>query len=72
MFIFSLSSHPRMDSGAAAHSAARSRILLGRFKALKIEETTPLDPRAVDFKYSARGIGFIRDGVLKLVSYGFI
>jgi hypothetical protein len=44
----------------------------GRFtKVLKTEETTPLEPGATGFKYYARGIGLIQDGVLKLTCYGF-
>jgi hypothetical protein len=34
---------------------------------LEIEETTPLEPRARETKYYARGIGLVQDGALKLV-----
>jgi hypothetical protein len=43
----------------------------GRFKnCLKIEETTPLEPGAKEYKYYAAGIGLIQDGELKLVKHG--
>jgi hypothetical protein len=43
----------------------------GEFRnVLKIAETTPLEPRAREFKYYATGIGLIQDGDLKLVKYG--
>ena len=35
---------------------------------LKIEETTPLEPDAKEYKYYAPGVGIVRDGDLKLVS----
>ena len=37
---------------------------------LKIEETTPLEPRTKEAKYYARGIGLVQDGSLKLVRHG--
>lgn len=42
----------------------------GTFRpALRILETTPLEPNARGYKYYAAGVGLVRDGVLKLVSY---
>jgi hypothetical protein len=38
---------------------------------LKIEETTPLEPGAREYKYFAKGAGLLQDGDLKLSSYGF-
>lgn len=38
-------------------------------KCLKIEETTPLEPGAKEYKHYAPGIGLIQDGSLKLVKY---
>jgi hypothetical protein len=38
---------------------------------LKTLETTPLEPRAREFKWYAPGIGLIRDEDLLLVKYGF-
>lgn len=37
---------------------------------LKVEETTPLEPGAREYKYYAAGIGLIQDGALKLVKHG--
>ncbi len=37
---------------------------------LKIEETTPLEPGAKEYKLYAPGVGLIQDGSLKLVSFG--
>lgn len=39
---------------------------------LKIEETTPLEPKDKSYKLYALGIGLIRDGDLLLKKYGFI
>lgn len=39
---------------------------------LKIEETTPLEPKDKSYKLYAPGIGLIRDGDLLLKKYGFI
>lgn len=38
---------------------------------LKLEETTPLEPKNKEYKIFAPGIGLIKDGDLLLVSYGF-
>jgi len=43
----------------------------GEFRnCLKSEETTPLEPKAKEYKYYAPGIGLVQDGSLKLVKYG--
>ncbi len=39
-------------------------------KALKIKETTPLEPGVTEYKFYAAGIGLIQDGELKLVRHG--
>ncbi len=39
---------------------------------LKVKETTPLEPGAVEFKYYAAGVGLIQDQDLRLEEYGFI
>ena len=39
---------------------------------LKIEETTPLEPKDISYKFYAPGIGLIKDGALLLKKYGFI
>lgn len=38
---------------------------------LKIEETTPLEPKAKDYKIYAPGIGLVKDGNLLLTKYSF-
>jgi hypothetical protein len=40
-------------------------------RVLKIRETTPLEPGAVEFKFYAAGVGLIKDDVLPLVQAGF-
>jgi hypothetical protein len=43
----------------------------GIFKnCLKVEETTPLEPRNKEYKYYAPGIGLVQEGKLKLVKVG--
>lgn len=43
----------------------------GEFKnCLKVEETTPLEPANIGYKYYAPGIGIVKDGKLLLVKYG--
>jgi hypothetical protein len=37
---------------------------------LKTKETTPLEPRAVEYKYYAAGIGLVQEESLKLTKYG--
>ena len=39
---------------------------------LKTKDTTPLEPRAVEYKLFAAGIGLIQDGILKLTEHGFV
>ena len=39
---------------------------------LKMEETTPLEPKNKEYKFYAPGIGLIRDGDLLLIRHGFI
>lgn len=39
---------------------------------LKIEETTPLEPTDISYKFYAPGIGLIKDGELLLQKYGYI
>lgn len=39
---------------------------------LKVEETTPLEPKNKEYKIFAPGIGLIQDGDLVLVKYGFV
>lgn len=37
---------------------------------VKIEETTPLEPGAREYKFYASGVGLVKDGSLQLVRYG--
>ena len=39
-------------------------------KVLKVAETSPLEPKTVEFKYYAPEVGLIQDGSLKLEQYG--
>jgi hypothetical protein len=39
---------------------------------LKVEETTPLEPKAKEYKIYAPGIGLIKDGNLLLVKFEFV
>jgi hypothetical protein len=44
----------------------------GKFQhCLKTEETTPLEPKAKEYKLYAPGVGLVKDGDLLLTSYGF-
>jgi len=44
----------------------------GKFKnCLRIKETSPLEPKALDYKIYSKGIGLIKDGALLLTKYGF-
>lgn len=45
----------------------------GEFKnCLKIEETTPLEPGDISYKYYVFGIGLVQDDTLKLVKFGTV
>jgi hypothetical protein len=45
----------------------------GRFQGVvRIEETTPLEPGAREYKSYAAGIGLLQDGALRLVRHGFV
>ena len=39
---------------------------------VKTRETTPLEPKALEFKLYAPGIGLVQDDTLWLVQYGFV
>jgi hypothetical protein len=39
---------------------------------VKMRETTPLEPKALEFKLYAPGIGLVQDDTLLLVQYGFV
>lgn len=62
-----------MDRSEVISTAERLRIHEVNFEnCLKIEETTPLEPKTKEYKHYAKGIGLIQDGQLSLASYGFI
>jgi hypothetical protein len=43
----------------------------GEFKnCMKVEETTPLEPKTKDHKLYAPGVGLVQDGKLKLIKHG--
>jgi len=42
------------------------------YNCLKTEETTPLEPKAKEYKLFTPGIGLIKDGDLLLTKYGFV
>jgi hypothetical protein len=45
----------------------------GTFKScMKVKEGSAIDPKALEYKYHAPGIGLVRDEDLQLVKYGFI
>jgi hypothetical protein len=69
--------YQEIASGVAmdrAEIVSMSEILVtpaGRFSnTLKTAETSPLEPRSVEYKYYAPGVGLLQDGSLKLVRYG--
>jgi hypothetical protein len=60
-----------MDRGKVVGMSETVRTPAGEFTGcLKVEETTPLEPGVVEFKYHARDIGLVQDGSLKLVRFG--
>ena len=61
-----------MDRAEIISSTEKAETPAGAFNnCLKIEETTPLEPRAKEYKIHAPGIGLIKDEQLVLVTYGF-
>ena len=57
-----------MDRAAIVGLHAVVKTPAGAFSnCLKVEETTPLEPGAREYKYYARGVGLVQDGLLKLV-----
>jgi hypothetical protein len=57
-----------MDRAAIVGLNAVVKTPAGAFSnCLKVEETTPLEPGAREYKYYARDVGLVQDGLLKLV-----
>lgn len=70
MYYQEIAPRQAMDRARIASNVETVVTPAGTFKnCLKIEETTPLEPGAKEYKYYASGIGLIRDGALTLVSY---
>ncbi len=62
-----------MDRAEIISTTEQMKTVAGAFiNCLKMEETTPLEPKNKEYKFYAPGIGLIRDGDLLLVGYGFI
>ena len=62
-----------MDRAEIISNTEKTETQAGVFSnCLKVEETTPLEPKAKEYKFHAPGIGLIRDENLLLVKYGFI
>ena len=62
-----------MDRAEIISTTEQMKTAAGTFtNCLKMEETTPLEPKNKEYKFYAPGIGLIRDGDLLLVKYGFI
>jgi hypothetical protein len=57
-----------MDRAVIVSASETCRTPAGEFEdCLKVEETTPLQPGIIEYKYYAPGIGMVQDGPLKLV-----
>ena len=57
-----------LDRATVVGASAVVRTPAGEFRGcLKVEETTPLEPNAREYKYYAKGVGLVQDGELKLV-----
>jgi hypothetical protein len=41
-------------------------------RCVKMEETTPLEPKAQEFKLYAPGVGLVQDDTLLLIQYGYV
>lgn len=60
-----------MDRAEIVSASETLTTKAGRFtNCVTIEETTPLEPGAQEYKYYASGIGLVKDGSLQLVRYG--
>lgn len=62
-----------MDRAEIVSTTETVQTPAGEFKnCLKVEETTPLEPKVKEYKYYVSGVGLVQDGSLKLVKYGRI
>ncbi|MBZ5536563.1 MAG: hypothetical protein LAO31_11450 [Acidobacteriia bacterium] len=61
-----------MDRAEIISAQEAIKTPLGEFLGcIKVEETTPLEPKNKEYKFYAPGIGLVRDGSLWLTRYGF-
>jgi len=62
-----------MDRGETVSLTETVKSPAGTFAhCLRVKETTPLEPRNVEYKYYAPDVGLVQDGTLKLVRHGFV
>ncbi|TAK52179.1 MAG: hypothetical protein EPO24_15375 [Bacteroidetes bacterium] len=62
-----------MDRAEIVSNSETIKTPAGTFNnCLKVEETTPLEPKAKEYKFHASGIGLVKDGELTLVKYGYV
>jgi hypothetical protein len=62
-----------MDRAEIINTNEKLNTPAGNFSdVLKIEETTPLEPKSKEYKFYVSGIGLVRDGDLLLIKYGFV
>lgn len=61
-----------MDRAETLSISETVQVPAGNYLAcIKMEETTPLEPKNKEYKFYAPGIGLIRDGDLQLTQYGY-
>jgi hypothetical protein len=61
-----------LDRAEHVRTTATVETPAGTFQnSLKVRETTPLEPKAEEFKFHAPGVGLVKDGPLELTCYGF-
>lgn len=62
-----------LDRGENISTSEIAKMPAGEFEhCLKVKETSPLEPKTVEYKLYAPNVGLIRDGKLKLVKSGFL
>jgi hypothetical protein len=70
-FYQELAPNVSMDRARIVSTNEVVRTPAGEFtNCLKVEETTPLKPDSIEYKYYAPGIGLVKDGSLLLVEFG--
>lgn len=62
-----------LDRGENISTSEIAKMPAGEFEhCLKVKETSPLEPKTVEYKLYAPNVGLIRDGKLELVKSGFL